>query len=85
MINAERPSALIILDNKCPDCDDLAGVLSHGSNPIFSVDVGAYEGGSKAFKMYPSPEDMSEFYIDVLNYFKWRAFTLLIDSGSGEY
>ncbi len=85
MINADRPSALIVLDDKCPDCGDLPGLISHGSNPVFSVDVGSYGSGSKSFKMYPSPEDMSDFFIDILNYFKWRAFTLLLDDGEGEY
>ncbi|XP_072033594.1 glutamate receptor 3-like isoform X3 [Amphiura filiformis] len=81
MINAQRPSALIVLGDKCPDCEDLSGVISHGSNPVFGVDVGSFESGSKAFKMYPAPEDMSNFFIDILHYFKWRAFTLLVDSG----
>lgn len=81
MINSQRPSALIVLEDKCPDCSDLAGIMSHGSNPIFSLDVGSFESGSRAFKMYPSAEDMSEFFIDVLNYFKWRAFNLVVDSG----
>ena len=83
MINSQRPSALIVLEDKCPDCSDLAGIMSHGSNPIFSLDVGSFESGSRAFKMYPSPEDMSEFFIDVLGYFKWRAFNLVVDSGDG--
>lgn len=59
-------------------------MVSHGSNPVFSIDQGNYGSGSKAFKLYPTPEDMTEFYIDVMSYFAWRSFIMLYDDESGK-
>ncbi|XP_030832167.1 glutamate receptor 3 [Strongylocentrotus purpuratus] len=81
-IATEQISALILPADRCPDHDDIAGVVSHGSNPVFSIDQGNYGSGSKAFKLYPTPEDMTEFYIDVMSYFAWRSFIMLYDDES---
>ncbi|XP_072167155.1 glutamate receptor 1-like [Diadema setosum] len=81
-IATEQISALILPRDRCEDSDDIAAVVSHGSNPIVSIDQGNLGSGSTAFKMYPTPEDMTEFYIDVLTYFAWRSFILLYDDAS---
>ncbi|XP_072038078.1 glutamate receptor 2-like [Amphiura filiformis] len=78
-ISSERMSAFILPEDKCPQCDDIAGISSHASNPIFSLDHGSFESGSIAFKMHPSPEDMNAFYIDIMHYFNWLNFVLVYD------
>lgn len=72
-------SAVIVTRDKCPESDDIAGVASHATNPIMSVDLESYGAGSRAFKMYPSADDLNNFFIDVLSYFNWRNFMLLYD------
>lgn len=74
-------SALVLPRDRCTESDDIAGVVSHATNPVFSIDQGNYGSGSIAFKMQPSPEDMTNFFIDILSYFNWRNFTLLYDDG----
>ncbi|XP_071489708.1 glutamate receptor 3-like [Diadema antillarum] len=80
-VATSQVSALIMPRDRCSESDDIAGVLSHATNPVFSIDQGNYGSGSIAFKMHPSPEDMTHFYIDILTYFNWMNFTLLYDDG----
>lgn len=77
-------SALVLPKDRCTASDDIAGVLSHATNPVFAIDPGNLGSGSTAFKMQPSPEDMTSFYIDILSYYSWMNFTLLYDDGGGE-
>lgn len=72
-------SAVLVTRDKCPESDDIAGVASHATNPIIAIDMEAYGDGSRAFKMYPSAEDLNNFFIDVLTYFNWRNYMLLYD------
>ena len=83
-ISSERMSAFILPEDKCLECDDIAGISSHASNPIFSLDHGSFQSGSIAFKMHPSPEDMNAFFIDILHYFNWLNFVLVYDDDKGE-
>lgn len=76
-------SAVIVTRDKCPESDDIAGVASHATNPILAVDLESYGSGSRAFKMYPSADDLNNFFIEVLSYFNWRNFMLLYDDPTG--
>ncbi|XP_038068072.1 glutamate receptor 1-like [Patiria miniata] len=82
LISGERPSAMILPEDKCPDCEDIAGIASHASNPVFSLDHGSYDSGSLAFKMHPSPEDTNNLFVDILEYFEWRNFIIVHDGGN---
>lgn len=82
LISSERPSAMILPEDKCPECEDIAGIASHASNPVFSLDHGSYDSGSVAFKMHPSPEDTNAFFVDILKYFEWRNFIIIHDGGN---
>ena len=85
LISGEIPSAMILSEDKCPECEDIAGIASHASNPVFSVDHGSYDSGSLAFKMHPSPEDTNSFFVDILTYFQWRNFIIIHDGGNGKF
>ncbi len=82
LISGEIPSAMILSEDKCPECEDIAGIASHASNPVFAVDHGSYDSGSLAFKMHPSPEDTNSFFVDILTYFQWRNFIIIHDGGN---
>ena len=76
---------MIIPVDKCPECEDIAGIASHASNPIFALDHGSYDSGSVAFKMHPSPEDTNTMFVDILNYFAWRNFIIVHDGNNGKF
>nr|XP_054756110.1 glutamate receptor 3-like [Lytechinus pictus] len=80
-VASSQVSALVLPRDQCTASDDIAGVISHATNPVFSIDQGNLGSGSQAFKMQPSPEDMTSFFIDILSYYNWRNFTLLYDDG----
>ncbi|XP_022105896.1 glutamate receptor 1-like [Acanthaster planci] len=82
LISAERPSAMILPEDKCSECEDIAGIASHASNPIFALDHGSYDSGSIAFKMHPSPEDTNSMFVDILKYFTWRNFIIVHDGNN---
>ncbi|XP_033110440.1 glutamate receptor 1-like isoform X2 [Anneissia japonica] len=79
MVRERRLSAMIVPEDICKTCRDVAGVASHASMPIFGLDQGSLNSGSLAFKMYPAPEDMGVFLIEILDYFKWRDFIVMYD------
>ncbi|XP_033110277.1 glutamate receptor 3-like [Anneissia japonica] len=80
MVQTERVSALILPEDVCPMCGDIAAMASHATSPVFSLDPGSLRSGSVAFKMYPSPSDISEFFLDMLIYFNWRNFMIIYDT-----
>ncbi|XP_071965173.1 glutamate receptor 3-like isoform X2 [Antedon mediterranea] len=79
MVRERRLTAMIVPEDICKTCRDVAGVASHASMPIFGLDQGSLNSGSVAFKMYPSPEDVGQFLIEILDYFKWRDFIVIYD------
>ncbi|XP_071965770.1 glutamate receptor 3-like [Antedon mediterranea] len=77
-IQQEVPSTLIITEDVCGD--DVGTFISYGlPGPVFTVDPGQFGSGSRAIKMYPIPEDMSIFLLDMLDYFKWRKWTIVYE------
>ncbi|XP_033110288.1 glutamate receptor 2-like [Anneissia japonica] len=81
-IKEDRPTYLIVPEDVCPGCSDIASYISKATEgPIMSIDPGQTGTGSRAFKMYPMADDMNDFYMDVLKYYKWRKWTVIYDHG----
>ncbi|XP_071965769.1 glutamate receptor 1-like [Antedon mediterranea] len=81
-IRTNRPTYLIVLEDVCPGCSDLASYVSKTTEgPIISIDPGQVGTGSRALKMYPPQSDMINFYMDILKYYKWRKWTFVYDHG----
>ncbi|XP_071964150.1 glutamate receptor 4-like [Antedon mediterranea] len=77
-IKNNRPSALLVSEDICTHCLDIAATLVEGSTPIFSMDHGSL--GSHVFNMHPSPEDMNELFFDVISHYKWKELLVLFDT-----
>ncbi|XP_033110451.1 glutamate receptor 3-like [Anneissia japonica] len=71
-------STLIVTEDVCIDCGDVGGFVSQAlPGPIFTIDPGQIGSNSRALKLYPTPEDMSTLLLDMLDYFKWRKWTIV--------
>ena len=85
MINGKNFYGVIIPDDVCsPDvCGGGVGaMIGDIYTPTFALDQA---GGSSAFKMVPTADDILEMLTGVIQHFKWTDFIFLYDSDPGWY
>lgn len=73
--------ALIVPNDICVQCRNIGGIAGDAVNPVMTTDL-SYD--SSAFKMYPSKDDLTDLFISLVNYTKWRDFIIIYDYGGGE-
>ena len=85
MVNGKNLYGVIIPDDVCsPDiCGGGVGaMIGDVYTPTFALDQA---GGSRAFKMVPTADDILEMLQGVVKHFKWTDFIFLYDSDPGWY
>ncbi|PIK37299.1 putative glutamate receptor 1 [Apostichopus japonicus] len=73
--------ALVVPNDICDECRNIGGIAGDAVNPVLTTDL-SYD--SNAIKLYPSKEDLTELFISLVNYTKWRDFIIIYDHGAGE-
>ena len=76
-----RINGLMIPNDLCVNCRSVGGMVSDAVSPTIALDQAQ---GSKAIKLLPTTDDISDLLVGLINYTKWYDFIVLYDQDSGK-
>ncbi|XP_071794215.1 glutamate receptor 1-like [Asterias amurensis] len=79
-VASARINGLMIPNDLCVNCRSVGGMVSDAVSPTIALDQAQ---GSKAIKLLPTTDDISDLLVGLINYTKWYDFIVLYDQDSG--